>query len=577
MTFETLPAWWRPPREETPVEGGRTQTAVRRSGFFDLWGAVDAAALAVGPVVRREDDLIAGHTELQWGEHCVECAAPACYEACDLFIPSESGCRRFLHGIGRTDHHATLRDWSYEIVFLPWGNLLAKIGRPLAGFDGFLLQVHNPGPAALTAVVDFRGPSGPNRRRLMWQERLPPGASQFFYPLDRLEAAIGHDGVTEVAIAVDSTAPTTTVVFPFAEFVRWKESAPDAIDAGRVKCVAVDLDNTLWRGTLVEDGAEAVTLDQTMLKQLALLRDRGIVTSIVSKNDAEEAGSVLKRLGIRDQFVFPEIDWGAKSQSVARLAESLGIGIDSIALIDDSSYERAEVQAAQPEVQVLKPSELGFLVRRISRGTRGGLGERRFEFYRDEESRRAARDAVSDHDEFLRSLGTEARISAPAAADVGRVQELVQRTNRLNFSGHRYSRAEIEALLRDPTLRCRTVCARDRFGDYGLVGFLVLGTADPRSWSIRDLMFSCRILGRQVDVFTLVQTIEEARSAGVESLLATFRPSGRNDSARAALETAGFNPRDEESWGFDPQQSEVPRIDTVTAWRDADDRSGAST
>jgi predicted enzyme involved in methoxymalonyl-ACP biosynthesis len=82
-------------------------------------------------------------------------------------------------------------------------------------------------------------------------------------------------------------------------------------------------------------------------------------------------------------------------------------------------------------------------------------------------------------------------------------------------------------------------------------------------------MFSCRILGRHVDVFTLAQTIEEARTAGVELLVAAFRPSGRNDSARAALEAAGFERRDEESWGFDLLRSEVPRIDTVTAWREA--------
>lgn len=570
--FEKLPTWWRPPHEEKVEGERRAGTSVRRSGFFDLWRAVDAAALAVGPVLRREDDLVAEHTQLRWGEHCVECAAPACYEACDLFIPSKSGCRRFLHGIRKTDRYATLRDWSYEIVFLPWGNLLAVIGGPLAVFDGFLLQVHNPGPETLTAVVDFHGAAGPDRRRLMWQERFPPGASQFFYPLDRLEATIGYAGLKQVAIAVDSTAPATTVVFPFAEFVRWKEWAPDAIDAGRVKCVAVDLDNTLWQGTLVEDGPEGLTLDETMLKQLALLGDHGIVTSIISRNDAEEAAGVLQRLGVRDQFVFPEIDWRAKSQSVVRLAQSLGIGIDSIVLVDDSPYERAEVQAAQPEVQVLKPSELGFLVRRLSVGERAGLGKRRFESYREEELRRASRDAVSDPEEFLRSLGTEARISAPTAADLGRVQELVQRTNRLNFSGHRYSRPEIEAVLRDPMLRCRTVSARDRFGDYGLVGFLVVDIADPRSWSIRDLMFSCRILGRHVDVFTLAHTIEEARTAGVELLIATFRPSGRNDSARAALEAVGFNRRDEESWVFDALRGEVPRIDTVTAWREADER-----
>ena len=565
--FEKLPAWWRPPHEKTLIEGEtRPDTPVRRSAFFDLWRAVDA--LAIGSVLRREDGLIAEHTELRWSEHCVECAAPACYDVCDLFVPSaDSGCRRFLHGIQKTKRYASLRDWSHEIVFLPWGNLLAVIDRSLDTFDGFLLQVHNPGPELITAVVDFRA-SGPNRPRLMWQEKFHPGDNQFFYPLDRLETAIGNSALKEVAIAVDATAPATTVIFPFAEFVRWGGLPSDVLNVSRVKCVAVDLDNTLWRGTLVEDGPEGLSLDQTILKQLALLRDRGIITSIVSKNDAEEAGAVLQRFGVRDQFVLPEIDWRAKSQSVARLAQSLGIGKESIVLVDDSHYERAEVKSFWPEVQVLKPTELGFLVDRLSFCGRAGLGRERFESYRDEEGRRDHRNAVSDPEEFLRSLGTEALLSAPAVAVLGRVHELVQRTNQLNFSGHRYSRSEIDNVLCDPTLRCRTVFARDRFGDYGLIGFIVLDIADPRRWLIRDLMFSCRILGRHVDVFTLVQTIEEALTAGVELLVAAFLPSGKNDSARAALEAAGFERRDEESWSFDLLRSEVPRVDTVRAWRE---------
>src|SRR5574341_1136293 len=40
---------------------------------------------------------------LNWEEHCVECAAPACHSTCDLFMENEAGrCRRFLFGIEPT-------------------------------------------------------------------------------------------------------------------------------------------------------------------------------------------------------------------------------------------------------------------------------------------------------------------------------------------------------------------------------------------------------------------------------------------------------------------------------------------
>ncbi len=43
---------------------------------------------------------IARKSFLFWGEHCVECAAPACYSSCSLYEPRADGrCRRFEYGI----------------------------------------------------------------------------------------------------------------------------------------------------------------------------------------------------------------------------------------------------------------------------------------------------------------------------------------------------------------------------------------------------------------------------------------------------------------------------------------------
>src|SRR3954447_13965951 len=54
---------------------------------------------------------------LYWCEHCVECAAPACYQSCDLYQPRRDGrCRRFQYGIYQGAAGA-------EIAFKKWAKL----------------------------------------------------------------------------------------------------------------------------------------------------------------------------------------------------------------------------------------------------------------------------------------------------------------------------------------------------------------------------------------------------------------------------------------------------------------------
>ncbi len=65
---------------------------------------------------------IARKSFLFWGEHCVECAAPACYSTCSLYQPRADGrCRRFEYGIFE-NAHVNGRS-AAELVFKQWAQL----------------------------------------------------------------------------------------------------------------------------------------------------------------------------------------------------------------------------------------------------------------------------------------------------------------------------------------------------------------------------------------------------------------------------------------------------------------------
>ena len=62
---------------------------------------------------------------LVWGEHCIECAAPACYKSCSLYDPRPDGaCRRFVYGFAKSEFRS-YRGYGAEIEFKKWGKLEA--------------------------------------------------------------------------------------------------------------------------------------------------------------------------------------------------------------------------------------------------------------------------------------------------------------------------------------------------------------------------------------------------------------------------------------------------------------------
>lgn len=110
-------------------------------------------------------DNIAKISLLFWGEHCVECAAPACYSTCDLYeARPDTRCRRFTFGIYRNLNFRSLRGYGAEVYFKKWG-VLGTMGN--------------------TSMVP--------RRRLMFQERLIALVAPFINAVGPLISRVTKD------------------------------------------------------------------------------------------------------------------------------------------------------------------------------------------------------------------------------------------------------------------------------------------------------------------------------------------------------------------------------------------------
>jgi predicted enzyme involved in methoxymalonyl-ACP biosynthesis len=89
------------------------------------------------------------------------------------------------------------------------------------------------------------------------------------------------------------------LVFLTADLVKFKPRAAGA-DARKIKCVVWDLDNTLWKGTLVE--GDEVALNPGIEELLKYFDERGILLSVVSKNDFDPA-VIARGVGRRGVFL----------------------------------------------------------------------------------------------------------------------------------------------------------------------------------------------------------------------------------------------------------------------------------
>lgn len=310
--------------------------------------------------------------------------------------------------------------------------------------------------------------------------------------------------------------------------------------ADLVKCLVWDLDNTLWQGTLLEDGD--VPLFAGVRDVIRELDERGILQSVSSKNDPELAGARLEALGLAEYFLAPQIGWGRKSDAIRAIAEQLNFAYRTIAFVDDQPIERAEVAYHLPEVRCFSAEGIPRLIdlADFTPASRTVDSRRRRQMYRAGLLRDRERAEFAGPDEdFLRTLELELAIERATDDQLSRVEELTVRTSQMNATGVHYSDAPLRALQDDPGHEVLVVTMSDRFGSHGAVGVVLLAK-HAQVWHLKLLATSCRVVSLGAGSTLLSWLTHQAAVAGVH-LVADFRPTDRNRMMEIAYRFAGFD------------------------------------
>jgi FkbH-like protein len=318
------------------------------------------------------------------------------------------------------------------------------------------------------------------------------------------------------------------------------------------KVIALDCDNTLWRGICGEDGPQGIFIDppyRALQKFMLDQRDSGMLLSLASKNNERDVIDTFEQhpempLQLR-HFVTSRLNWEPKAANIESMAEELSLGVDSFILVDDNPKETAELSESLPQVLSLTlPHESSAIPHFLSHVwafdhvvvTEEDRHRNVYYAQAQEFGRELQKAQSAEH--FLATLELRVRVDPLTLERLPRTAQLTQRTNQFNFTTIRRTEQEIQSLVATRAMECRTVEVVDRFGDYGLTG-VVLFSLNEDALLIDTFLLSCRVLGRGVEHRVMATLAEEAERHGLSFVVAKLEPTSKNQPARDFLENVG--------------------------------------
>jgi FkbH-like protein len=304
----------------------------------------------------------------------------------------------------------------------------------------------------------------------------------------------------------------------FKEAILDLENLYTSIKGQNKKLLILDLDNTLWGGIVGDVGwknlrlgghdhlGEAFQDFQTKIKSLS---KNGLLLALASKNDEAVAIEAIEKhpemiLSMND-FVTHKINWDDKAKNISEIVDELNIGLQSVVFFDDSPAERDRVKKTLPEVFVPElpkdPTDyFAFLSKlRCFDTTHISAEDKvRGKLYKVENKRTSLKKKIKSLSQWIETLELEILIENIKKENKPRCLQLLNKTNQMNLSTRRLNEQEFVNWINKNSNYLWTVRAKDKFGDYGIIGILSLSMKD-KVVHIVDFILSCRVVGRCIE------------------------------------------------------------------------------
>jgi predicted enzyme involved in methoxymalonyl-ACP biosynthesis/formylglycine-generating enzyme required for sulfatase activity len=339
-------------------------------------------------------------------------------------------------------------------------------------------------------------------------------------------------------------------------WLHWHWLLPVALPAR--KLLAIDLDETIWSGTLAEEGQAGVasgwrppTVTFALLQaRLRALAGQGTILAAVSRNDPVEAEQTLAQhapgLRLAGTKISRTIN---KTNAILELCQQFGgIASDAAVFIDDNPVERAVLTQELPAVITppfaSPPALIDDLFLHIPH-------LERLRILPEDTQRNQFLAAQRTGTASGRPPQVHGLVNPQEPAVLARVADLHQKTNQFNMTTPRMKLGELEHLTRreDAFLIAFEVEIPESGLKPEIAGCAEVCRSGPTQWTIASFLMSCRYMGGGTGRRMLAALIDEVARRGGALLLAHYRRTDRNTAFREWYPACGFRRRDDQQDG----------------------------
>jgi len=347
---------------------------------------------------------------------------------------------------------------------------------------------------------------------------------------------------------------------------------------GKVKKVlALDCDNTLWYGTIAEDGQEGIKQDidtpegkifKRIQEDANFLASNGAIVCLASKNFEEDVLDFFKskktHLSLENISAY-KVNWSNKAGNLKDIATELNLGIDSFIFVDDTDHEVKLVTTEAPEVEVIQvPVDINLYPKEFSnirnKFTIQNSKTNKASQYKQIFERNKEMSESEDFEKFLETLNIKLVLYKNKPETIKRVSDLSQKTNQFNMTTKRYTENQIQEIMNKDFVYCFR-CS-DRFGDSGITGFSILKISDNTA-VIDTFLLSCRILGRNIETEFLTQLLITLKNLNVTKVLATYIETPKNKKFGSFYENFGFKKTTNNNLEIDLKEFKLKSLDYI--------------
>lgn len=314
----------------------------------------------------------------------------------------------------------------------------------------------------------------------------------------------------------------------------------------KFKLLILDADNTLWNGIIDEVGYKKISFTNKkkgidylkFQKKLKLLKKMGFLLSICSKNDQESLMKVFKyhknKMILKfNDFILIRANWDPKYKNILDLHRKLNLSVENSFFIDDSEFEINSINSMIPKLECKNFFEFDNFHKNIDQILISkefkitAEDKKRDKLYNQEFKRLNEREKQKNFKKYIEKLNIVLTIKKNFSKNFQRLAQLSQRTNQFNSTAIRYDEKQIKKIIKDPQKIIFQCSAKDKYGDYGIIGLAII-ELKKNSAIISNFVMSCRALGREIENYFFKYFVGEIIKLNINNLFFLFKKNNKN-------------------------------------------------